>query len=145
MVFRDLRKRLAAPELGAELRLRQPKIARRSVQAGERTEVAEAMVESAAEQWEVTALNPLLELVAFRLSQTTRSDGGVDPIGERLLESIAELGGRDTELRSRVVDHGLALLSRRVALRGADRNAAPCGGKKGHGAEDEVPSVQLHG
>src|SRR5439155_20853613 len=111
----------------------QPEVARRTVQAGERAEVAEAVMEPDAEQREIAGLNPLLQLVAFRLRQATCCDRGVDPIRKRLLECIAELARRDAELGRSVVDDRLALLARRVALGGRDRDAGPGGCPKGRG------------
>src|SRR5436309_15799719 len=59
VVSSDLRKRLATLELGSELLIGQPEVARRTVQAGERAEVAEAVMEPDAEQREIAGVNPL--------------------------------------------------------------------------------------
>ncbi len=109
-----LGERLAALELRPQLGRGHAEIARRGVEAF--VEQAEAVMEAAVEQREVTRLDPLLERDPLVLRQATGRDRGVDPVAERFLERARELVGRDAELFGGIVDDRLALLARRSAL-----------------------------
>ena len=145
MVLRHLGEALAVPELGPELSFRETEVAGRGIEAAEEAEVTKAPAR-AADDREVIGLDACLQGVAFRLCDASRSDCSVDVIGQRLLEGVAELVGRDAELSGRVVDDCLALFARGVALRRGHRGGAPAGGRHQGGGSDDVFTfpAQLH-
>src|SRR5439155_17767183 len=110
--LRDLREALAALELGVELSFGQAEVVGRSPEIAEEAEVPEPAL-GPAEEREVVGVDALLERVTFGLRDPARGDRSVDAIAERLLQSVAELRGRDAELFRGVVQDRLVLLGRR--------------------------------
>src|SRR5437773_10278380 len=122
VVLRNLRKALTAFELGAELRFRDADVSRRSAQAAEQPVVAEAMAKPAQKR-KVTRRNALLERVTFSLGNSPRCNRCIDAVAEGLLQRVAQLARRDSQLLRCVVYDSLALLARRTGLGCGDCHA----------------------
>ena len=122
--LRDLRKRLASLELGAQLILGDSEIARRGVEAVE-VEVTELATRSGEER-EVPRVDALLQRVAFGPRDPARCNRSIDAIAKRLLQCVTELARGDSELLRGVVQDRLVLLGR-SGVGGGDRNAAAGG------------------
>ena len=122
LVLGDLRERLAAHERRTQLRLAEAEEGCGGVEVAapvmaEATERGARTVEAGAdEQRERGRGDAALHGVALLLCQQAVRHGGVDPVLQRLLECVAELGRVDAKLLGRIVHDCLALSLRRLAV-----------------------------
>src|SRR6478672_1793767 len=110
LVLGDLRERLAARELRAQLRLGQAEVARRGVELAEHPEPVAVMAEpaEAEAEREVAGVDAGLQRIALLLRQLARRDRGVDLLLHGVLQRVRERARADAQLLRRVVDDGLA-------------------------------------
>src|SRR4051794_17884664 len=84
----------------------------------------------------VVRCDALLERVTFGLRDPPGSDGRIDAVAKGLLQRVAQLARRNSQLLRCVVDDGLALAARRTVLGRGNRDAASRRSKHGHGSDN---------